>query len=165
MEKSQNARCVHCRSEIAVPDVYSHGDHIKCGSCGTNHKVVRGDRLRLVLADPAPVREALQANEAMVERIEDELQGARASFGIGVNGLGIGVLYALAQIALEERTPSRELLMEALGVALLVGFLLELANFLFLAKRQKIRRLTADLDEAREESKRLEKILRDAGQV
>ena len=39
----------------------------------------------------------------MVERLEDEIRGARRSFGIGVNGLGIGVAYAIYQVALKER--------------------------------------------------------------
>ena len=34
-------------SELAV----SHGDHIACGACGTKHKVVRGDKVRLVPLD------------------------------------------------------------------------------------------------------------------
>ncbi|HEY7508991.1 MAG TPA: hypothetical protein VIG50_02000 [Vicinamibacteria bacterium] len=165
MEKSQTARCVHCRSEVNVPEAYAHGDHIKCGSCGTKHKVSRGEVLRLVLADIAPVREALQANEALQERILDELHGARRSFGIGVNGIGVGVAYFLYQIALNERTISPELAWSAVGVGLFAGIVLELANFMFLAKRQRITRLSSDLDEAREEGRRLQKLLREANRV
>jgi hypothetical protein len=165
MEKSQTARCIHCRSEVNVPEAYAHGDHIKCGSCGTKHKVSRGDVLRLVLADTAPVREALQANEALQERILDELHGAQRSFGIGVNGIGLGVAYFLYQIAVNERTISTELAWSAVGVGLFCGLTLELLNFLFLAKRQRIRRLSSDLDEAREEGRRLQKMLREANRV
>jgi hypothetical protein len=166
MEKSQNARCIHCRSEVAVPDTYAHGDHIKCGSCGTKHKVSRGEVLRLVLADTGPVREALQANEQLVERIEDELQGARRSFGIGVpNGLGVGVIYFLYQVAFNERQIGSDLAWQAAGVGLFAGVVLELVNFLFLAKRQRIRRLSSDLDEAHEEGRRLQKLLRDSDRL
>lgn len=165
MEKSQKGRCVHCRSDVAVPDTYAHGDHIKCGSCGTQHKVSRGDVMRLVIADPAPLKEALNANEALVERIQDELQGARRSFGIGVNGLGVGVAYFLYQVALKEMPVASELAWQAAGVGLASGLALELTNYLFLAKRQKIRRLSADLDDARDESRRLQQTIREAGKI
>ena len=75
----QKARCVHCRTEVSVPDTYAHGDHIKCGTCGTKHKVSRGEVMRIVLADVTPLREALRENERMVERLEDEIRGARRS--------------------------------------------------------------------------------------
>jgi hypothetical protein len=51
------------------------------------------------------------------------------------------------------------------GVGLLAGIVLEALNFLFLAKRQRIRRLSMDLDEAREENRRLQKLLREATRV
>jgi DNA-directed RNA polymerase subunit RPC12/RpoP len=162
---TQKARCIHCRAEVAVPDSYAHGDHIKCGSCGTKHKVSRGDTLRIVLADVGPLREALADNIRLVERLEDEIQGARRSLGIGVNGLGIGVLYAIVQIGLNERPISRELGWEAIGIAVLVGIGLELANHLFLAKRQRIQRLSADLKEARNAGRHLQKVIREAGRV
>jgi hypothetical protein len=165
MERAQKARCVHCRTDVLVPDSYAHGDHIKCGSCGTKHKVVRADTLRLVLADVSPLREALQENERLVERLEDELRGARHSFGIGVNGIGIGVLFALWQVALREQAWSTELLSESVGIALISGALLEAANHLFLSKRQRITRLSAEVDEARTESRRLEKMIREATRV
>jgi hypothetical protein len=162
---TQKARCVHCRAEVAVPDAYAHGDHIKCGSCGTKHKVSRGETLRLVLADVGPLRDALRENQRMAERLEDEIRGARRSLGIGINGLGIGVLYALVQIGVNEQQVSKELFWKALGIALLVGILLELANHLFLAKRQKISRLTTELHETREAGRNLQKVIREAGRL
>ena len=161
----QKARCVHCRTEISIPDSYAHGDHIKCGACGTKHKVSRGDVLRLVLADVTPLREALRDNERMVERLEDEIRGARRSLGIGINGLGIGVLYAIVQVGLNEAAITSRLAWESLGIALLVGVGLELANHLFLAKRQRIHRLTEELREAREASRQLQKVIREAGRL
>jgi hypothetical protein len=160
---TQTARCVHCRAEISVPDSYAHGDHVKCGVCGTKHKVSRGDVLRLVLADVTPLREALRENERMAERLEDEIRGARRSLGIGVNGLGIGVLYAIVQVGLNEAIISKTLLWESLGVALAVGIGLEAANHLFLAKRQRIHRLSEELRETRENGRRLQKVIREAG--
>jgi hypothetical protein len=74
----QRARCVHCRAMVTVPDSYQHGDHIKCGGCGTQHKVARGEVLRLVLADLAPLRESLSSNEILVDRLESEMRDARA---------------------------------------------------------------------------------------
>jgi hypothetical protein len=162
---SQRARCLHCRAEVAVPDSYAHGDHIKCGNCGTKHKVSRGDTLRLVLADVAPLREALADNVRLIERLEDEIQGARRSLGIGVNGLGIGVLYAIVQIGVNGTPISRELAWQSLGIAVLVGVGLELANHLFLAKRQRIQRLSADLQEARDAGRHLQKVIREAGRL
>ena len=93
---TQKARCVECRSEISVPGSYAHGDHVKCPTCGTRHKVVRsGEAVRLVLADITPLKEALRANEAQVSRLEAELRHARHSFRIGVNGIGFGVVYVV----------------------------------------------------------------------
>ena len=66
-DRTERARCVHCRSDITVPPSYAHGDHIKCGTCATKHKVVRGDVLRLVIADVAPLREALFDNRRQIE--------------------------------------------------------------------------------------------------
>jgi hypothetical protein len=159
----QTARCVHCRAEVTIPDSYAHGDHVKCGVCGTKHKVSRGEMLRLVLADVTPLRDALRENERLVERLEDEIRGARRSLGIGVNGLGIGVLYAIVQVGLNEATITSQLLWESLAVAVLVGVGLEMANHLFLAKRQRIQRLSEELRETREAGRRLQKVIREAG--
>jgi hypothetical protein len=164
-DKRERARCVHCRTDIVVPGHYAHGDHIKCGTCATKHKVVRGEVLRLVLADVAPLKEALFDNRRLVERLEDELRGARQSFGIGANGIGLGVAYAVYQIALREQPLSQQLLLASVGVALATGILLEAMNYLFLAKRQRIRRLNAELDEARAAGRQIDKQIREASRV
>ena len=166
MTDSKNrARCVNCRVEISVPETYAHGDHIKCGGCGTKHKVVRGDVLRLVLADVAPLREQLQLNRERVARLEDELRGARRSLGIGVNGLGVGLIYALVQIGLENRLIDGALIRETVLVALASGLLLELANYMFLAKRGQISRLSGEIEALRGEMRQLEQRIREAGRV
>jgi hypothetical protein len=156
------ARCVNCREEIAVPGQYAHGDHIKCGVCGTKHKVVRGDRLRLVIADVGPLREVLAQNERTVERLEAELAHARASFGIGANGIGIGLIYALYQVGVNGAPVGKGLLLAVLGVALFSGVLLELANWSFLAKRGKMMHLSRELDEARADGQKLRQQIREA---
>jgi hypothetical protein len=162
---AQRARCVHCREEVSVPDRYAHGDHVKCGSCGTKHKVVRGDRLRLVLADVGPLRDALAQNQALVGRLEADLSRARASFGIGANGFGIGLIFALYQVGMRGEPLSTGLLWNALGIAVVSGLLLEAANWSFLAKRGAITRLSAELGEARAEGARIRQQMRDATRV
>jgi len=159
------ARCTNCRSEVAVPDQYAQGDHIKCGSCGTKHKVVRGEKVRLVLADAAPLRESLAQNEQMVRRLEADLAHARGSYGLGANGIGIAVAYAVYQLALKDATLGSELLWSSIAVAVVTGVLLETANHLFLAKRQAITRISADLEEARSEGAHLRQKIREAGRV
>jgi len=160
--KDATARCVHCREEIQVSGRYAHGDHVKCGVCGTDHKVVRGDRLRLVLADVGPLRDALAQNQQLVSRLEAELAHARGSFGLGANGIGIGVAFALYQIGWKGAAFDAGLIGNAVGVAVLTGALLELANWSFLAKRHSMTRLSAELVEVRAEGNRLRQLIRDA---
>jgi len=159
------ARCVHCREEVSVSDHYAHGDHIKCGACGTKHKVVRGEKLRLVMADVTPLREALDQNRQHIERLRAELSHSRASFGIGANGFGIGLAYALYQVGFKGVDISTGLLANALGVAIVSGLLLEAANWSFLAKRSAITRLSAEIEDAEAESTRLRQLIRDATRV
>jgi hypothetical protein len=156
------ARCVSCREEISVPDQYAHGDHIACGTCGTKHKVVRGDRLRLVLADVTPLRDALTQNQQTINRIQAELAQARASLGIGANGIGLGVAFAVYQVGFKDVELSMNLLWNAIGIALIAGLLLEAANWAFLAKRQAMTRLAVELDEAQAEARQLRQKIRDA---
>ncbi len=156
------ARCVHCRGDIEVPDHYAHGDHIKCGACGTKHKVARGERLRLVLADPAPVRDALEQNQQLVRKLESELADARGSFGIGANGLGLALVYAVYQVGVRGEPIGASLLWTCAFIGIGSGLLLEAGNWAFFAKRRRIARLTQELLDAREEATRLRAILRDA---
>jgi hypothetical protein len=156
---------VHCREEVSVPDTYAHGDHVKCGSCGTKHKVARGDRLRLVLADVGPLRDALAQNEHLVNRLQAELAHARASFGIGANGVGIGVIFAVYQVGMKAAPLSMDLLLNAVGIAIVSGLMLEAANWSFLAKRSAITRLSEELREARGDGARLRQQLREAARV
>jgi len=157
--------CVNCREPISVPDRYAHGDHIVCGSCRTKHKVVRGDRLKLVLADVGPLRDALGQNEQLVRRLEAELARARASFGIGANGVGIGVIFAVYQVGVKGAPLSTNLLLSAVVIAIVSGLLLEAANWSFLAKRSAITRITEELEEARSEGVRIRHQLREATRV
>ena len=167
MTEAVKGRCVFCRADVLVPDSYHHGDHVKCGQCGTRHKVTRGDRegVRLVLADIAPLREALHANQSMIGRLEDELRGARHSVGLGANGLGIGVAYFIYQVALHDMPMTTDLIVRAVMVAVVSGIALELLNYVALAKRKHIRRISHDLDEARDEGRALQQKIRDASRV
>src|SRR5438034_645918 len=98
----QKGRCVHCRTDVIVPATYDEGDHIKCGACDTGHRVVRVNNvLRLVIADVTPLRETLRQNEQRLRNLEAELKDARASFGIGSLGIGVGVIYLLVKVAWE----------------------------------------------------------------
>ena len=155
-------RCVHCRSDIAIPATYAHGDFIKCGTCGTQHKVVRGEGVRLVIADVTPLKEALANNDAMVERLQDELRGARRSFGIGVNGMGIGVAYAIYLVAMKEHALDMQLATKAVMAMVGSGIVLELLNYFFLAKRQRVKRLQAEIEEAQANSDELEQKIRES---
>jgi len=159
------ARCVECREDIAVTDAYAHGDHIACGTCGTKHKVVRGDKVRLVLADVGPLREALAQNQQTVNRIKAEMAQARASFGIGANGVGVGVIFAIYQVGWKGEEWSMNLLWNAIGIAIVAGLLLEAANWAFLAKRQALTRLAGELEETQQEARRLRQKVRDATRV
>jgi hypothetical protein len=157
--------CTHCRSDIVVTEQYAHGDHIKCGSCGTKHKVVRGDRVRLVIADVGPIKDALVQNEQLVQRLEAELSQARGSFGIGANGIGIAVAYAIYELTLKDAPLGKDLLWSAIGIAVASGLVLEAVNYLFLAKRQAISRFTEELEEARSEGVLLRQKIREAGRI
>jgi hypothetical protein len=156
---------VNCRSEIAVPDTYAHGDHVKCGSCGTRHKVQRGEGLRLVLADVGPLKEAVLANEQLIARLEEDLREARSTFGIGANGIIVGVLYAGWLVAFKQQMLGVDLLQSALLVAAGTAVALEAANFLFLSKRRRMSRLASEIEEAQEEGRRLQQKIREAGRV
>lgn len=160
-----NVRCVNCRSDISVPDTYAQGDHIKCGACGTRHKVQRGEALRLVLADTAPLKDALQANDQLISRLEDDLNATRRGVGIGVNGALLGVAWFGWQVVHEGQLVSTSLVVKAAAIALLSALGLELANFLFLTKRMRMTRLAAEIEDAREEGRRLQQRLRDASRL
>jgi len=160
---TQKARCTECRTEITVPSSYAHGDHVKCVTCGTRHKVVRsGEAVRLVLADITPLKDALRANEVQQTRLEAELRHARASFGVGVNGVGIGVAYAIWQVGFKDRQIGTDLLWEVIVVAVVSGVLLELANYFFLAKRKAMSRLAEEIDAVEAEARTLEQKIREA---
>jgi hypothetical protein len=161
----QNGRCVNCRSDISVPDTYAAGDHIKCASCGTRHKVQRGETLRLVLADVTPIKESLRANEQLIARLEADLRTTRLSLGLGANGLGFGLAYLAWEVLYEGRLWSTGLLLNGLGIAVAAAAVLELANYLFLGKRAKLSRISGEIREAEEEGRRLQQRIRDAGRV
>jgi hypothetical protein len=162
MSPSRTARCINCRGDVSVPDSYEDGAQISCGQCAAQLKIVRSGGLRLIVADPLALREMLREIKQDVARVHRELQTARASWGIGVNGFGIGLLYVIARMFLEHRQLSRDLITRAVGLSLVVGVLLEMANYLFLAKRQAISALTAQLKMATAQQKELERKIRES---
>ena len=139
---------------------------MKCATCGTRHKVVRtGEAVRLVLADIGPLKEALHGYEVQLSRLEAELRHARASYGIGVNGIGLGVAYAIWQVGFKDRQIGMGLLWEVIMVAVLSGVLLELANYFFLAKRKAMSRLAAEIEEVEAEARAVQQKIREASRV
>jgi hypothetical protein len=60
---------------------------------------------------------------------------------------------------------STNLLLNAGGIAVVTGLLLEAANWAFLAKRSAIARITRELDEARSEGNRIRQQMREATRV
>jgi hypothetical protein len=157
------ARCVNCRTDIDVPASYTDGDHIKCGACGMQHRVLRTNgMLRLVVADVAPLREALRTNEQRIERLENELHAARGSFGIGANAFGLGVIYLLIKVAWDDLLLSRALIVNAVVISVVCGLALELANFLFLSKRKLMNQLAEEIEQMSAETKELQRKIREA---
>jgi hypothetical protein len=160
MGQSRIVRCISCRSEVSVPDSYAEGAQIGCGSCAIQLRIIRTGGLRLVIADPLALQDSLRQVRLDIAQTSRELQTARASWGIGVNGFGIGVLYVVSRVALDEREINRGLILEAVVLSVVVGIFLELANHLFLAKRQNISRLTEQLRLAVAEQRELERKIR-----
>ena len=157
--------CVNCREPISVPDRYAHGDHIACGACRTKHKVVRGDRLRLVLADVGPLRDALGQNEQLVSRLEGDLARVRSSYGIGANGILVGAAYAAYHVLVHDDPISVGLLVASAVIAIVSGILLELVNWSFLSKRSAMTRISGEIEEARAEGARIRQQMREATRV
>lgn len=159
----QKTRCVHCRTDVAVPLSYADGDHIKCGTCGTGHRVLRASAgMRLVLADIGPLRDALRTNEQRLRNLGADLRDARASFGIGVNGLGVGVIYLLVKVAWEDQALTRDLVIIAAAIAVGVGILLEAANALFLQKRKAIVQISEEIERLDTETRELRRRIRES---
>jgi hypothetical protein len=159
----QKAYCVHCRTDVAVPSSYADGDHIKCGACSTQHRVVRAnDILRLVISDVTPLREALHANQRRLGVLEQDFSRARASFGLGVNGFLIGILYVVAQVGLEDKVIDRGMITTAVLISIGVGIALEAANFLFLQKRKLMAQLAEEMDQVRTDSRDLQRKIRES---
>ena len=157
----QKGRCVHCHSDVSVPGSYADGDHIKCGACGTQHRVLRTPAVRLVIADVAPLREELRVLQQRIVKLENELRTARGSLGIGVNGLGVGLIYVLWQVGLQEALLGQDLILTAVFIGVAAGIALELANFLFLSKRKLINQLSGELQVMRDETKELQRKIRE----
>jgi hypothetical protein len=82
--------------------------------------------------------------------------------GIGVNGLAFGVVYAIYQVGTQEMTLSTTLLWKSAAIAIVVGVLLELVNYLFLAKRRRMTQLSEEIEVLRSEARQLDQKIREA---
>jgi len=162
-EKIATTHCANCPAEVGVPDNYAHGDVIRCGICGATNRIVRGDVLRLVLSDVAPLKAALSDLQQRRGRLEDELVGARGRLGIGVQGLWVGFFYVFYQVALGAQTWSGGLLVWGLAISLAVAVFLEVLNYLFFSKHQRMQRLSGEIDALRIEESDMRRRLREAG--
>jgi hypothetical protein len=157
-------KCLNCRSEVLVPNTFSDGDTLQCGVCGMGLKVHKsgGGGVKLVISDVGPLRDEMKSTQQRVAALESDLGRARASFGIGVNGLGIGLIYVLAQVMLEGQNISRALILNAATIAVVSGIALELANFFFLAKRREMSRISGEIAEATREINSIQMKIRES---
>jgi hypothetical protein len=158
------AKCLNCRSEVMVPNHYADGDTMQCGVCGMGLKVHKSGSgaLKLVISDVGPLRDEMKATEQRVSALESDLARARASFGIGVNGLGIGLIYVVSQVMLEDKNITRGLITNAVAIAAVSGIALELANFFFLAKRREMARISGEIAEASREIASIQQKIRES---
>jgi hypothetical protein len=162
-DNAQTARCPLCRGRVAVEERDADGDQIHCDNCHSALRVRRRQgSIRLVVADVGPLRDELRTLQQRQKNLESDLQRARASFGIGANGIGFGVAYVVWQVALENALLSTALLVKAVAIAVVTGVLLEVANYFFFAKRSAITRLTAEIAELREQIRGIQQTIRDA---
>ena len=156
-------RCLNCRSEVMVPETFADGDTLQCGTCGMGLKIHKaGGGLKLVIADVGPLRDEMRSTEQRIAGLESDLARARASFGIGANGFGLGVLYLIAQVMLEDKNLSRALFVNAAAIAIISGAALESANFFFLAKRREMSRLSGEIASAEKEVSQLQQKIRES---
>ena len=157
-------KCLNCRSEVMVPNTFADGDTLQCGVCGMGLKIHRtaGGGLKLVISDVSPLRDEMKAIQQRISALESDLARARASFGIGVNGFGIGLVYLLSQVMLEDKDISRALVVNAVGIALVSGVCLELANFFFLAKRREMSRLSTEISDGQKEINSMQQKIRES---
>jgi hypothetical protein len=157
-------KCLNCRSEVLVPNTFADGDTLQCGVCGMGLKIHRtgGGGLKLVISDVGPLRDEMKAIQQRISALESDLARARASFGIGVNGLGVGLVYLLSQVMLEDKNISRELIVNAVLIAIISGIGLELANFFFLAKRREMARLSGEIAEGTKEINSMQQKIRES---
>ena len=159
------AKCLNCRSEVMVPNTFSDGDTLQCGVCGMGLKVHKGGGgggVKLVISDVGPLRDEMKSTQQRVSSLESDLARARASFGIGVNGLGIGLLYVVSQVMLEDKNITRALITNAVMIAAVSGIALELANFFFLAKRREMSRISGEIAEATREINSIQQKIRES---
>jgi hypothetical protein len=156
-------KCLNCRAEVQVPNTFAEGEMTECGVCGISLKILRpGGGLRLVIADLTPFRDEVRAKQKQIKELEGDLAKARASFGIGANGFGLGVMYVIAQVGLEEKPLTSGLIWIGVAIALVTGIGLEVSNLLFLAKRREMTRLDEEIAQAQADLKEVQRKIKDS---
>lgn len=161
--KAQSVRCPICRGQVLVETRDAHGDQVQCDNCNNAFRVTRRDTaVRLVVADVGPFRDELKTVLQRVETLERELAAARASLGIGINGFLLGLLYVVVKIAWEKAPLTQEIVVTAVAISLACALLLEMANYLFLAKRQSMSRLSEEIAEEQLHVRKLRQTIRNA---
>jgi hypothetical protein len=159
---SRPGKCLNCKGQVDVPNTFEDGEVFDCGLCGTALKIIRKGGLRLVINDLTPLKEELRGYQGRIHELQRELTKARASFGIGANGLGLGVLYVVAQVALEEKPLDSALIGMGVAISLITGALLELANLLFLAKRREMTRIGEEITQVQAEMAETQRKIKDS---
>jgi hypothetical protein len=156
-------KCLNCRAEVQVPNTFAEGEQIDCAVCGIALKILRpGGGLRLVIADLTPFRDDVRAKQKQISELERDLAKARASFGIGANGFGLGVMYVVARVGLEEKPLTSDLIWTGVAIALVTGIALEVANLLFLAKRREMTRLSEEITQAQAELRETQRKIKES---
>ena len=156
-------KCLNCRAEVQVPNTFADGEQVDCQVCGLALKILRpGGGLRLVIADLTPFRDEVRAKQQQISDLEAKRGRAKASFGIGANGFGLGVMYVVAKVGLEEQPLTADLVGFGVAIALVSGALLELANLLFLAKRREMTRLGEEITQAQAELKEAQRKIKES---
>ena len=83
-----------------------------------------------------------------------------ASVAFAFSGSGIA-----AELTAEISKDDAAFITKAITAMVGSGILLELLNYFFLAKRQRVKRLSAELDEARQDSEDLAQKIRESSRV
>ena len=83
-------------------------------------------------------------------------------FVVELGGLVEEQVAVVAQVMLEDKNITRELLLNAGAIGVVSGIALELANFFFLAKRREMSRLSGEIAAAQKEINSIQQKIRES---